>query len=248
MSTSFTINAYGATDCGLSRPCNEDAFLVDEALGLFIVADGVGGLAHGDVASKIAVEVVHQLVKEAAPYGLPDWNLILNKASEAVYTAGHTMGIPMGMGTTLTLLFMRNGHAHFAHVGDTGLFLFRKDEPPYQLTVDHTVGQELLDRSNPGDDLYIPEVYMHSLTRCIGQADPLSVDTGSLPLEVGERLLLISDGVVLAWEAEGLYEAAFEMDTPAAFVKRIIHEANAAGGHDNCTAIALFIELAVAIP
>ncbi len=240
----FSISSYGCSDRGISRPINEDAYLLDDELGLYMVADGVGGLDHGDIASTMAIQILHEEIHAHTAQTIPHWESLFNKASQAIYQKSRDMGCKIGMGTTLTLLFIQDEKAHFAHVGDSSLYLFRKKEAPYKLTTEHTLGQELLSRSAQEELPYIPEIYMHSLTRCLGQEDFLEIDTGSFPIENFERILLTTDGVDLAWDAKMLKKACFQAKNPRVFVDALIQEANAAGGYDNTTAIAIFVDKA----
>jgi len=242
-SSGLFFRTYGATHTGLSRARNEDAWLIDDQLGLYVVADGVGGLAHGDQASQYAVDCLHKLIACRKDDDQIDWQAIFNEVNRQVYQKGLQLGSAMGIGTTLTCLFLKDHQAEFAHVGDTMLYLFREgDEQAYKLTVDHTVGQEFISRAAPGEPIDIPEIYMHSLTRCIGQPDPIMVDTGSFELAAGERLLLCTDGICIGWEHEQLAQQTLQAQTPQLLVSQLINRCNQVGGYDNITAITIFVE------
>lgn len=232
--------SYGMSHPGLVRSKNEDAFFVDDDLGLYIVADGVGGLTHGEVASDMTVSLIVEYIRNMPVGHLPDWSQCLNDVNEAVNKKSQAMGVFAGMGSTVTLAYIQGQTISFAHVGDTSLLLFRPKEAPYILTTDHTIGQEILQASTNPEEIYIPEIYMHSLTRCIGQPDPLMVDTGVVTIHPNDRLLLISDGVLLGAELDDLYHCAFVSDQPKDYVQHLIEKANLAGGFDNSTAIAIF--------
>ncbi len=103
------------------------------------------------------------------------------------------------------------------------------------------MAQDMLDRLGPGENAYIPEYFAHTLTRCIGQNDPLDIDTYEYKIEGGERLLLFTDGVTKTMSMRELHELFFAYDDPKPLVKRIIKTANERGGPDNVTAIALFL-------
>jgi protein phosphatase len=234
-------NAHGQTDIGRMREHNEDALLALPKHAFFAVADGLGGLPEGAVASSLAVDCLKKWFDAPGRNGRIDLKTLFNLANTRVYDEGRVISTEVGIGTTLTAFKLSRGQIEVAHVGDSGLYLFRKGEPVQKLTTDHTMAEEMRARLRPGDNMYIPDYYTHTLTRCIGQAGELEVDLFTAPVQSGDRLLLYTDGVTKVFQEPELDKEAWLGDDPEKFVQRIIDIANDRGGPDNCTALAVFL-------
>ncbi len=237
----ITFRSYGGTDRGLEREENEDAMLVDDVHNVFAVADGLGGLPQGAYASRLAIEALEKIVNESEGLDEVDLRGLFQKINKELHIAGQKVNKELGIGTTLTMARVVNGEIFIAHVGDTGIFRFR-DGQCEKLTVDHTMAQEMRSRLAPDEDIYIPEYFSHTLTRCLGQMPSLKCDVYRYEVEPGDRLLMFSDGVTKVFEEQGLVDCANKASSPEVFVDNIIDFANEQGGPDNCTAIALFFE------
>ena len=235
----ITFRSYGGTDRGLEREENEDALLVDDVHKVFAVADGLGGLPQGAYASRLAVEALERILKEREGLKGVDFRDLFQEINKEVHIAGEKVNKELGIGTTLTMAQVTDGEVLIAHVGDTGIFRFRKGECK-KLTVDHTMAQEMRSRLDPDEDIYIPEYFSHTLTRCIGQLASLKCDFYRYEIEPGDRLLMFSDGVTKVFEEGELVECVIKVASPQELVNNIIDFANERGGPDNCTAIALF--------
>lgn len=247
MVAALKIQASGKTDCGQARERNEDAYWMGDAYGLYAVADGLGGLPQGDVASQLAVKTLAGHIQELSPQGLPslpglDVNALFASLNDAVYQKGQALGAPVGIGTTLSLVHIVNRSLHLAHVGDSGVYLL-KYKVLQKLTKDHTLAQNILDSLRPGEPLpHIPDYFHHTLTRCLGHPEGVAVDTLSLNLEGGERILLYTDGITKVFSEEDLAWRLHSFTSPEVLVNSLIEEGNARGAPDNLTAIALFVE------
>lgn len=235
------IRSFGLTDQGLLRDDNEDALLVDDSHRIYAVADGLGGLPNGAVASGLAIEMLRDITAELAPESRVNFVELFERINRGVFVRGHDLSEHLGIGTTLTAVQLWNGHLRVGHVGDTGVIVFNV-RSWRQLTHDHTMAQEMIDNLGPGEHAYIPEHYSHTLTRCIGQTDAVEVDVREESLEGGERILIFSDGVTKTHSMEELHEMILEASGPESFVRDVIATANQRGGPDNTTAIALFLE------
>lgn len=240
MSALLPTATAGRTDRGLLRGMNEDGFLCEPALGLYAVADGLGGLPHGELASKVALDELHKEIAALPPGASPDWQRLFTTLSRRVIAAGMAVSGSVGIGTTLTVALAKPGELSVAHVGDSGLFEFPANGKFSQITHDHTMAQEMLDAHGPDIAASIPESYHHTLTQCIGQPVDLSVQVIRLVPQPGTRYLLYTDGVTKTqtFEEVALHTAA--APNPKALVSKIIDVANAAGGPDNTTGVALF--------
>ncbi|HEX2154684.1 MAG TPA: PP2C family serine/threonine-protein phosphatase [Acidimicrobiia bacterium] len=194
---------------------------------LFIVADGMGGHVAGEVASRIAVETATDI--KGAP-------------GRRVTGANHALLLEVaehpelaGMGTTMTILEISGGVARLAHVGDSRAYLLR-DSELRQLTVDHTVAAEYVaaGRISPEEAQTHPQRNM--ITRALGLTQNLLVDEIEEPVEPGDRFLLCSDGVNSMLTDQEIRDQ-LTADTPEEAVWALVEAANAAGGHDNISAV-----------
>ena len=245
---------YGLTDIGRKRKGNEDAFLIDEEIGLYIVADGMGGHAAGEVASQEAVDTVFGMVKR----GMRDMRELRDPIAdeearaacrllESAVQAATYMVFSMaeldrgkhGMGTTISALFVSGDYAVTAQVGDSRVYRMYQGQVE-QLTEDHTLIAWQLKQG-----LITPEEAEKSpnknvITRAVGNREYVEVDTRLLGLASGDRFLLCSDG---------LHGYLREQDVAPILalggdraVKRFIDLANERGGKDNITAIVVEVE------
>lgn len=236
----LTLDCYGQTDQGLIRPQNEDNFGINTFHQIFAVADGLGGLPQGSLASELAIEGLDDCTQTLSPNAILDFQESFNEINQAIYAAGKDVGSDMGIGTTLTVAHIKNHMLSIGHVGDTGVYLFRK-EFHKKLTIDHTMAQEILDGLKPDEPTpYIPEYFHHSLTRCLGQGTTVQVDTTQQHLVDDDRILIYSDGVTKVISSEELHDLALEADSAKVLVQNIIELANVRGGPDNITAVAIF--------
>lgn len=182
---------------GCIRKNNEDSFLVLPAEGLYAVADGMGGHRAGEVASSTALQVLKESVSKLA--GLEDQELEeeLSKAfihaNRVIYESSATDPQNAGMGTTMTVLFVRSTRAAIAHVGDSRAYLWR-DQTLTSLTMDHSLVEELvrLGQISPEEAERHPQ--RHVLMRAVGTEQELEVDCQSLNLQAGDVFLLCTDG------------------------------------------------------
>lgn len=238
----ITLSTYGDTDVGILRPENEDYFLLNDDLRVYAVADGLGGLPHGDVASQLAIESFEELLeKKHSKLSLPDLKKLFIQVNEIVHNEGMRINEELGMGSTLTATLIDDDNLIIGHVGDTGVLLLKRDGSFHKLTQDHTMAQEILDTLPEGEHRELPDYYYHSLTRCIGQYGKLDADVDRITLEPGDRILLYSDGVTKTFEDDELINAINTEPNPEELVEHIIDTARERGGPDNCTAIAIFV-------
>ena len=235
--------AAGATDVGRVRQGNEDAFLVDEARGVFLVADGMGGHAAGEIASDVATQAVGRTLVEGVDRGLSPDELAqamvrsFRAADRAI--AEHVGAHPEteGMGTTVTAMVVcRDGSYRLGHVGDSRAYLLREGKLA-QLTRDHTWVQGEVDAGRLTPAAARRHRYAHILTRALG-ADPSDVpDLQAGRLEPGDLLLLCTDGLTGMIPDRYLARLLLGCDTPEDRVRQMIELANRRGGRDNVTAV-----------
>lgn len=227
------------THVGRVRAGNEDSLFPTSsgASGgpvLLMVADGMGGAVAGEIASRVAVETAS--AQAAADDVTPESRVV--SANEAVAEAVVTNSSLAGMGTTLTLVLLtEGGTANFAHVGDTRAYLLRDGELSH-LTTDHTLVNELIDlgRISPEEAEHHP--HRHLLTRVLGLGS-VGVETRSLELHEGDRILLCSDGLTTMVSDFGIHQILNVGENVEATVWSLIEHANAAGGADNTTVVVI---------
>jgi serine/threonine protein phosphatase PrpC len=237
----------GITDCGLCRMRNEDAYVIDEQLGLFVVCDGVGGRAHGEVASAEAVISIWEHVRcEVVRYepGVDrgEWfgavlRAALQNASRAVHELAAADRRFTGMGTTASALLVAGNLAVIGHVGDSRVYHARGGAVR-QLTEDHTL-RNLQVRQGLVSREFAP-VRRSPITRVVGMHDCVDVDIVIEPLAGGDRLLLCTDGLHEYLEDDATLRHLFCLDMQEAGAAAVAH-AHRRGARDNVTAI--FVEV-----
>ena len=236
-----TLRAYGKTDIGQHREQNEDSFLVSDELGVFGVADGIGGLPYGDEASRLALDCVnHWGTENGGIHTEEDLRSAILYANETVCQEGTILSEDTGIGTTVSMIVVKNDHVIVGNVGDSGCFLFRKGNVA-KLTRDHTLAQEIYDQMAPGEKRPdVPDYFHHSLTRCLGQTDDFKSDVYSYELEPGDRFVACTDGVTDLIDQDELHGMIFDTESPEEFIDQVIATALKRGGHDNTTAVAVY--------
>ena len=234
----------GKSDVGKVRPGNEDAFFADNERGVFIVADGMGGHVAGEVASQIVTETVGPGVCHAIGLGLRAAELeerildLIEEANQAILKRAESEPEKRGMGTTLTLLALVPGSEFLIEqVGDSRGYLLR-DGMLTQITRDHTVVQQQVDRGALTPEQARDHPLSHILTRALGTESDVEADTFGDSLKAGDIFLLCSDGLS-GMLSDDVIEAI--LSTPTDDLQEIadalVDAANAAGGLDNVTAV-----------
>jgi serine/threonine protein phosphatase PrpC len=253
MNLSDSLRFYAATDVGKVRDHNEDNFLVDKKLALFVVADGMGGHAAGEIASAIAVRTVHDEIRRDKEM-LDDYasgatgstkvtrkdviGLIehaVQRACSKIHEEALGDANKRGMGTTLSALLVAGDQGFIAHVGDSRIYLARGDHVQ-QVTEDHTVFNELIKRGKLTREQIDKVQQKNAITRAVGVYERVEVDTLVIELIAGDVLVLASDGL------HGYLETPDELKAPLALegdagVKALIALANDRGGKDNITSL-----------
>ena len=230
--------AAALTDRGRKRPANEDAFGFSISQGIFVVCDGMGGAAAGEIASSQAVDEMLKLVTgrdEAAPL-LETAEQAVVAANEAVYSRSRRNPRLDGMGTTLVALVTEGGRAWMLNVGDSRGYRLRNGRLE-QITLDHSLVEEQvrLGRMTPADALRSP--LRNVITRAIGTQGLVTPDTFPLDVEPGDLFLLCSDGLTREL-ADAALETLLAGDVRLEeLCVRLVQAANKAGGRDNITCL-----------
>ncbi|HEY3592364.1 MAG TPA: PP2C family serine/threonine-protein phosphatase [Polyangiaceae bacterium] len=243
-----TVTSFGATHVGKKRQSNEDAFLVDDAIGLYVVADGMGGHAAGEVASQEAVETIYGMVKQGLRTARLSHHLTPEHARSAcrliegavqaatymVFGLSELDREKSGMGTTISALLVLGTYAVTAQVGDSRIYQIQNGRVT-QITEDHTLISWQLKQGVITPDEARRSPHRNVITRAVGNRDYVEVDTGLVTVGEGDRFLLCSDGLHGYVREEEIAVLAFLGAEDA--VGRFIELANNRGGKDNITAV-----------
>ncbi|MBW3552385.1 MAG: protein phosphatase 2C domain-containing protein [Gemmatimonadetes bacterium] len=226
----------GLTDQGRVRSRNEDALLQRPERGLFAVADGMGGHAGGDVASRIAVDVLDEHLLAAGPDPDPDEVVAaIRAAHQAILRAARAESDLEGMGTTLTAIRVRADGCLIAHVGDSRAYRLRNGSLE-QLTRDQTWVQDQVDAGLMRPDQARHHPFAAMITCALGIADvELDVQLLQPPCEPGDLFLLCSDGLTAGLEDAEIADVLAGREDLDGAARALIDAANGAGGPDNIT-------------
>jgi protein phosphatase len=245
------IQAYGLTDVGKKRKHNEDAFSLDVNEGLFIVADGMGGHAAGEVASKITVETIGEFIaatrqKEEATWPFKynhelDFNsnrlaVAIEKANERVMAAVAAQPWLKGMGTTVVAGLLNEKILSLAHVGDSRAYLFR-DGQLSRLTDDHSWVHEQVTAGILTEEEAKTHPLKNVVTRALGGGPSVSPDLQELVFSTGDRFLFCSDGLTTMVADEEIHDAAATIKETQKLCRYLVDLANEKGGVDNITVV-----------
>ncbi len=234
-------STFAHSDIGRVRPENEDSYLCNDALGIYAVADGIGGLPSGGQASQLAVAALQKIVSEHKAGSKLNYERILIEINDQVFKLGRVLSPQFGIGSTLVFVHITGVKMHFGHVGDSTAFRLRS-KALEQLTTDHTIETELRQRTARGEPLGLLMENRNALTRCIGQPPPLEPDCFTHTVLPHDRYLLCSDGITRFVPQPEITEVMLASATPEAAVKTLIDRANERGGMDNSTGVALFFD------
>jgi PPM family protein phosphatase len=252
------IRAGGVSDPGPARSNNEDAFVCLEAFNLFLVADGMGGHAAGEVASKIACEAVEGFIRRSDendaftwPYGLdPSLSYGGNRLRTAlllsnrrVLRASEAHDDYAGMGTTIVAVLIADGELTVAHVGDSRLYRAAGGEL-IRLTEDDSWAEAVLKKEQHLDEASIIRHPMsHALTNVLGSEEQVDVHVGQHALAPGDRLLLCSDGIHGVLHDDALLRLLTDgLSEPETIARAIVDAALAGGTRDNVTALVVCVD------
>jgi len=241
------VRAIGRTDVGLQRDVNEDALYVDDVLGLYLVCDGMGGHASGQVASDIAVRTVVNAMKTGDPppsAGEEPLVTALKAANAAVFQRAQVDEACRGMGTTAVGIRIEGDLAHLCHCGDSRAYLLRGGQLT-QLTRDHSLLNLYAERPELAGQL--GPATSNVIIRAIGLDTDVEIDHRTIALEHGDVFLLCCDGLTDLVEDWMTREILTSGETLEATAENLIRAANANGGSDNITVIvvAVFSEVQI---
>jgi serine/threonine protein phosphatase PrpC len=236
-------NSWYLTDKGLRRESNQDSCLINKDLGLFIVADGMGGHSGGEVASSMAVETVEEIALHSDSQKKSPRELILQfyeEASRRIFDKAATERPELaGMGTTMVMSYLRGKHMYVGNVGDSRCYLFKKPHL-WQITEDHSLINEQLRAGVMSEEQVHQFVGRNVITRSVGYERDVYPDIIDREVAPGEIFLLCSDGLSGLVTDQKISEILNE-NTPDKVVKACVEQALANGGDDNVTVMVIQI-------
>ncbi|HEX4965000.1 MAG TPA: Stp1/IreP family PP2C-type Ser/Thr phosphatase [Thermoanaerobaculia bacterium] len=249
------IKACGLSDVGLTRAHNEDYFEIDPQHRLYVVADGMGGHSHGEVASQIAVNTIRDFIAKTAdkdttwPFGMDarlerhsnQLKMAVRMAHDQVLRAISKDGSLYGMGTTVVGLLLAGQTAAVAHVGDSRAYRLRGGRLE-QLTQDHTWVNEQVVAGFLSKEQARSHPLKNVVTRALGGESDVLVDVRELEIETGDLFLLCSDGLTGMLSDADIRDRLASGRSLHEICRTLINDSNARGGIDNVTVILLSVE------
>jgi protein phosphatase len=248
------VESAGITDRGKKRKVNEDALFLDDSIGLYVVADGMGGHQAGEIASNLVVKTISEFIKKSKENGAAtdtlncditlsrEANRLLSSillSNKVVHETSRSTSTCRGMGSTVSAVYFTDDTLIAANVGDSPIYLIRNGKVQ-MLSVPHTVlaEQAALDPEN-ADRLGME--FRHVLTRAMGTEESVKVDIYELQCFKGDILVISSDGLSDKATPEEILEAVNKRGSNAAALK-LVELANQRGGDDNVTTIVLKVK------
>ncbi len=248
------ITSYGSTDVGLLRSHNEDCFEISDRDQVYVVADGMGGHNHGEVASRIAVDAIGSFIAESSDHDgtLPvgyDSNLRhhSNRLKRSIHTAHNQVlgairedGSLLGMGTTVVTAMYQENVLAIGHVGDSRGYRLRNGHLEL-LTQDHTWVNEQVMAGYLSEEQAKSHPLKNVVTRALGGDSEIVVDVLETEVSDGDLILLCSDGLTTMLSDQEIHERLVADGSLSEIGTRLIQDANARGGFDNVTVVLLAV-------
>jgi len=258
MGEALHLRTSGISDIGLQREGNEDSLLVEDSLGLYIVADGMGGHLAGEVASKVAVEMINKSYRkwlmsetpEDELFGYPDrslsrpGNYILSSirlANRVIYEMAVVYDQYHGMGTTVSIVLVTSGLVVAANVGDSRIYMVR-DGRLERLSKDHTIVSEQVEMGVMSAEEAAVSPLKHILTRNLGSAENVDAEIFEIEPSNKDRLILCSDGLTDLVSDEEILAVTKKAEDPENLCQKFVQLARSRGAHDNTTVVSVFLD------
>lgn len=238
----FATRAIGRTDVGRQRTANEDAMFVDDAIGLYLVCDGMGGHASGQVASDLAVRTIVQAIKTGEPQpqnGEDQLVTAVQFANQAVFQRSQVDPACHGMGTTAVALRVEDDLMHVCHCGDSRVYMLRAGQLS-QLTRDHSLVN--LYKDKPELEGQMGPAASNVIVRAVGLEEHVEVDHRVVAMEGGDIFLLCCDGLTDLVDDWMIREILTSGETLDAMGENLVRAANLNGGTDNITVVLVAVD------
>ena len=236
------MQAKGITHMG-RRENNEDFFLVDNELRLFIVADGMGGHNAGEVASSLAVRAVRDNIVGTFDRDNPAEVIqrAVRKANAIVFSHASARDDLKGMGTTLTAVWVYEKEAYVAHIGDSRAYLARQGELRL-MTSDHSLVQEMVKNGGISEKEARQHPQRNVLTRAVGTQEDVHVDINNIALQENDVLLLCTDGLTSTVSDRDILGVFSKLQSAEKSCYDLIGMASKRGAEDNITAVVVYVD------
>jgi serine/threonine protein phosphatase PrpC len=251
------VKSSGITDVGLKRDGNEDSFSIEDSLGIYIVADGMGGHLAGEIASKISVEIINKVfrkwvekdVSEEDIFGEPDNSLSrkgnyilggIRLANRVIYELALEKKEYHGMGTTIVVLLVSPSLVIAANVGDSRIYLIRDGEIE-RLSKDHSIVAEQVEMGMMTEEDAENSPLRHVLTRNLGSSEEVTPDIFEIEPADNDCFILCSDGLTDLVNDQELLDMTKKESDPDALCKNLINVVLRRGAHDNATIISVLL-------
>jgi len=241
----FRLQYFGVTDPGCRRSHNEDNYLIDDNSLIFAVADGVGGLQGGEIASRTALTRIGSCLNEIqSKKESYSW---LEKLTTAAIVSANTAVYRYGIehdkriATTLSMMTLSRDYTCIANVGDSRVYLWRNNSLD-QLTTDHSLKQEMIANGVLAVDGKVSSSVEHVITRAIGATEHVKTDVIEHQVQHNDVYLICTDGITSMLKDEEIQKTLERMETVEQAGNALLSKAKAAGGKDNITLILLWVK------
>ena len=230
------LNTFALTDIGLKRKINQDSYLKDDALGLYVVADGMGGHRGGEVASRLAVEVIQKFCKENKEMPPRDrLDKAVNLSCSEIYKKSMENEELSGMGTTVLAMVFHENSVYIAQVGDSRVYLLNNGGI-WQITEDHSLLNEEIRAGRIAANQSANYQFKNVITRSVGYESQVVVDIYRREVLPNDMFLLCTDGLSGLVENKEMLEEV-KKSGPDLGLKHLVALANNRGGDDNITGL-----------
>ena len=232
------VSSAGQSDVGLKREANEDFLAMAPEIGLFVVADGLGGHVAGRRASELGVRTFFDdLVVGIGELRTAAMRRALAAANAAILRDAEENPPLRGMGTTIAALWLDGDRASLVHVGDSRIYVLRAGKL-HPLTIDHSIVSEMIARRELTAEAARSHPHRHIITRALGVGAVVEPDVGAISTQPGDVFVLCSDGISSQISDAAICELILEAGDDLDFaVQSLIAEANRRGGEDNATLV-----------
>lgn len=235
----------GATDTGCVRSANQDSYYIDPEGRFFIVADGMGGHAGGEVASKLAVDAISEYLAaqwetETTPQKL--MQEAIDKANQAIINDQNANPVRSDMGTTIVILIFRDEKPWFCHIGDSRLYRLRGAKLE-QISDDHTWIARAIQTGVVNADEARSHPWRHMLLQCLGREDLKGITASEIEWQPGDRFLICSDGLTEDLSDDRIAHQLKSIRNCQQAAQALVESAKLRGGRDNITLVIVSYEL-----
>lgn len=237
------LQSWGVSDKGLKREGNQDSFLIDNRLGVFVVADGVGGHFGGEVASALAVETVREVVSHPKAIEFKPKEVLVQayeEASHRIFDRSTNEPKLNGMGTTMVMSYVRDNKIYIGNVGDSRCYLYRKPFV-WQLTEDHSLVNEQIRLGMMSEEQARKVIGKNVITRSVGFERDVFPDLLEREISSGDVFLFCSDGLT-GMVPDDEMTSIFNSNPVEKVVPLMIQRALEHGGDDNVTVLVLHFQ------